>query len=460
MYRNIFLVGGWTVASRLTGFLRDMALAALLGGGALDDAYVAAIKLPNQFRQIFGEGSFNAAYLPTYTRVLEAGGPEEAGRFASQVFTLLILSQVALLCLVYLDMPLLVRLTSPGFVSQPEKFAQAVAMSRVMFPYIAFIAVFALHQGTLNANNTWGAPASAPAAANVCMIAFLGFAALFPKVSPENRQHGELGISRLRRYPTRHRHGRRAPARPARAADLAALDARNPQIPLDAGAGDRHFRELSDRRARRPDCGLAFTHRRSLRHQLRRSALSIARRGHRYRHRLGAAQGNVGPRRPWRRSRRARRSKPGRFTDAGARRSLHRGLSSHSQTSSSRSPSSTAPSRPMRPSRPLECLRLMRLACRLCWSTGSPRRAFCRAATPRRRSRSRWSASPSMWRSRSRCFGRSARRAWRWRPRPDSGSRSPASLRSPAGAAGRPRTPACSRPPRRRCLRLARLRLR
>ena len=184
MYRNIFLVGGWTVASRLTGFLRDMALAALMGGGALNDAYVAAIKLPNQFRQIFGEGSFNAAYLPTYTRVLKAGGREEADKFASHIFTLLILSQIALLGLVYLDMPLLVRLTSPGFVSQPDKFAEAVAMSRIMFPYIAFIAVFALHQGTLNANNAWGAPAFAPAAANVCMIAFLAFAAFFPKVSP------------------------------------------------------------------------------------------------------------------------------------------------------------------------------------------------------------------------------------------------------------------------------------
>ena len=184
MYRNIFLVGSWTIASRLTGFLRDMALAALMGGGALNDAYVAAIKLPNQFRQIFGEGSFNSAYLPTYTRVLESAGPEAASRFASQVFTLVILSQIALLGIVYLDMPLLVRLTSPGFVSQPDKFAQAVAMSRIMFPYIAFIAVFALHQGTLNANNAWGAPAFAPAAANVCMIAFLGFAAFFPKASP------------------------------------------------------------------------------------------------------------------------------------------------------------------------------------------------------------------------------------------------------------------------------------
>ena len=81
MVRNIFSVGGWTIVSRLTGFFRDMALAALLGGGALNDAYVAAIKLPNQFRQIFGEGSFNAAYLPTYTSVLEREGPRGGGPF-------------------------------------------------------------------------------------------------------------------------------------------------------------------------------------------------------------------------------------------------------------------------------------------------------------------------------------------------------------------------------------------
>ena len=295
MYRNIFLVGGWTIASRLTGFLRDIALAALLGGGALNDAYVAAIKLPNQFRQIFGEGSFNAAYLPTYTRVLEASGPEEAGRFASQVFTLLVLSQIALLGLVYLDMPLLVRLTSPGFVSQPEKFAQAVAMSRIMFPYIAFIAVFALHQGTLNANNAWGV---------ACFRACRG-QCLHDRVSRLRRflsealagggEHGELGISRFRRDPARHRHGRRAPARAPRAADLAALDAGYPALLLDAGAGDRHFGELSDRRARRPDCRFAAADRRPLRHQLRRPALSIAGRRHRHRHRLGAAEGNVGP---------------------------------------------------------------------------------------------------------------------------------------------------------------------
>ena len=199
MVRNIFSVGGWTIVSRLTGFFRDMALAALLGGGALNDAYVAAIKLPNQFRQIFGEGSFNAAYLPTYTSVLEKKGREDAGHFASQVFTLLILSQIALLALVYLDMPLLVRLTSPGFVSEPEKFAHAVEMSRIMFPYIAFIAVFALHQGTLNANNSWGAPGRRACRGQCLHDRLPRLRRLVPNDLAGRRQHGELGLSRLGR---------------------------------------------------------------------------------------------------------------------------------------------------------------------------------------------------------------------------------------------------------------------
>ena len=176
-------------------------------------------------------------------------------------------------------------------------------MSRIMFPYIAFIAVFALHQGTLNANNAWGAPAFAPAAANVCMIAFLAFAAFFPKVSPGVASMASWGFLASGATQLVDRHGRRAATRSARAADLAALDPGDPALLLDAGAGDRHFGELSDRRARRPDRRLAAADRRPLRHQLRRPALSVARRRHRHRHRLGAAPGNVGARRSRRRAR-------------------------------------------------------------------------------------------------------------------------------------------------------------
>ncbi len=385
MYRNIFLVGGWTVASRLTGFVRDIALAALLGGGALNDAYVAAIKLPNQFRQIFGEGSFNAAYLPTYTRVLEASGPEEAGRFASQVFTLLVLSQIALLGLVYLDMPLLVRLTSPGFVSQPDKFAQAVAMSRIMFPYIAFIAVFALHQGTLNANNAWGSPASAPAAANVCMIAFLGFAAFFPKLSPGVGSMASWGFL----------------ASGATQLAIVMVDARRrgllerltwpswtPDIrrffwmlgPAIGISASYQIGALADQivGSLLPTGGLSAISYADRLYQLPGGVIVIA---------TGSVllEGNVGPCRTRRRTGRARRPEPRRFADVWRSALRSWSLFFSFPTSSSRSPSSTAPSRRARPTRPRACSRPMRLACRRCWSTGSLPRAFCRAATRRRR---------------------------------------------------------------------------
>ena len=180
MYRNMLSVGGFTLLSRLTGFFRDMMQAAFLGGGGLNDAYVAAFKLPNQFRQIFAEGAFNPAYVPSYSRVLQTEGREEAGRFASQVFTLLVLSQIVLIALVYLDTPLLVRLTSPGWVTQPDKFDRAVEMTRVMFPYLGFITIVSLHQGTLNANGAFAAAAFAPVLLNLCVIGFVSVSFFFP----------------------------------------------------------------------------------------------------------------------------------------------------------------------------------------------------------------------------------------------------------------------------------------
>ena len=132
-------------------------------------------------------------------------------------------------------------------------------------------------------------------------------------------------------------------------------------------------------------------------------------------HWLGAAPGNVGPGRPRRCPGRDGRSEPRRFADAGARRSVHRGVSSHSLTSSLRSPS-TALFKASATQQAAE-RRLMRSpVCRLCWSTESRRRAFVARRYGDTASRSRSSASPSMWRSRSRCFGPWARRAWRWRP--------------------------------------------
>ena len=94
VFRQFFSVGGFTALSRLTGFLREMAISALMGAGPLADAYFVALRLPNQFRAIFGEGAFNSAYVPTYSRLLTSRRPRAArALFASRVLTLLALSQ-------------------------------------------------------------------------------------------------------------------------------------------------------------------------------------------------------------------------------------------------------------------------------------------------------------------------------------------------------------------------------
>ena len=90
MYKHLLSVGGFTLLSRLTGFLRDVMLGAVLGAGWLADAFYIAFRLPNHFRAIFGEGAFNAAYVPSYSRVLETEGPSQAKHFSSQIFTLLL----------------------------------------------------------------------------------------------------------------------------------------------------------------------------------------------------------------------------------------------------------------------------------------------------------------------------------------------------------------------------------
>ncbi len=180
MYRSLFSVGALTLLSRLTGFARDLALAAVLGAGAVNDAFVVAFRLPNQFRAIFGEGAFNTAYVPSYSRVLATEGDDEAKRFSSQIFTLLLGSQLVLLALAFAWTPWFVDLMAPGFAAEPEKFALAVRMTRITFPYLLFITLVTLHSGTLNAHGRFAAAAFAPVLLNVAIVGFLSLAWLFP----------------------------------------------------------------------------------------------------------------------------------------------------------------------------------------------------------------------------------------------------------------------------------------
>jgi len=180
MYRSLVSVGGFTLLSRLTGFGRDLALGAILGADALNDAFVVAFRLPNQFRAIFGEGAFNTAYVPSYSRVLTTEGPEEAKHFSSQIFTLLLVSQLVLLALALAFTPFFVELIAPGFQADPDKFALAVRITRITFPYLLFITLVTLHSGTLNAHGRFAVAAFAPVLLNLAIIGFLSVAFLFP----------------------------------------------------------------------------------------------------------------------------------------------------------------------------------------------------------------------------------------------------------------------------------------
>jgi putative peptidoglycan lipid II flippase len=173
MIQRILTVGGFTLLSRLTGFFRDIILAAVLGAGPAADAFFVALRLPNHFRAIFAEGAFNAAFVPGYARVREQEGPERAALFADRIFTLLLASQIVLLAIALVFTPSVIDVLAPGFRADRGRFALAVELTRVTFPYLLLITLVTLYGGILNSLQRFAAAAAAPILLNVALIAAL-----------------------------------------------------------------------------------------------------------------------------------------------------------------------------------------------------------------------------------------------------------------------------------------------
>lgn len=180
MLQRILTVGGWTLVSRVTGFLRDVVMAAVLGAGPVADAFLVAFRLPNHFRAIFAEGAFAAAFVPRYARTLEKDGLDRARAFADRLAAAMVVLQLVLLAIALAFTPQVVGLLAPGLVRDPERFELAVALARITFPYLALISLESLIAGTLNANQRFAAAAAAPVLLNLCMISALLMAGLFP----------------------------------------------------------------------------------------------------------------------------------------------------------------------------------------------------------------------------------------------------------------------------------------
>src|ERR1043166_7878039 len=180
MLGRIFTVGGYTLLSRLTGFARDIMLAAILGAGPVADAFFVALRLPNHFRAIFAEGAFNAAFIPAYARVRVASGTDAVRVFGDRIFTLLLASQIVLLGVALMFTPAVIDLLAPGFSKEPGKFALAVELTRITFPYLLLVSLVTLYGGILNALDRFAAAAAAPILLNLSMIMTLALAAYFP----------------------------------------------------------------------------------------------------------------------------------------------------------------------------------------------------------------------------------------------------------------------------------------
>jgi putative peptidoglycan lipid II flippase len=174
--RNVTIVGGAALASRIAGFVRDMFVAAMLGAGAVADAYVAAFLIPNLFRRLIGEGAFNAAYVPIFTRRRAEGGKESAARFAGAALSLLVVLGVLILLVAEFAMPAIIAAIAPGFVGDARKFADAVAFGRILFPFVAVVLVVALFTGTLNAIGRYAVAAATPLILNLLLIGALLYA--------------------------------------------------------------------------------------------------------------------------------------------------------------------------------------------------------------------------------------------------------------------------------------------
>lgn len=168
--RGFLTVGGWTMASRLLGFIRDIVIAATLGAGPVAEAFLVAFSLPNMFRRFFAEGAFNMAFVPMFSKRVEAG--ENPHEFARDAFTGLATILIGFTVIAQVFMPALVLAMAAGFDGD-ERLGLAVLFGRIAFPYILFISLGALLSGVLNAIGRFSAAAAAPVLLNVIFITAL-----------------------------------------------------------------------------------------------------------------------------------------------------------------------------------------------------------------------------------------------------------------------------------------------
>ena len=177
------VVGGMTLTSRVTGLLRDVVFSHVLGAGVAADTFLLAFRVPNFFRRLSAEGAFSQAFVPVLARyhaeAERTGDPAPLRRFvaatAGNLGVVLLVGTV----LGVVGAAVLAAVFMAGFLRDPEQFALAVDLTRIVFPYAACISLVALAGGVLNVHNRYAVPAFTPVLLNTALVVAALAAAAF-----------------------------------------------------------------------------------------------------------------------------------------------------------------------------------------------------------------------------------------------------------------------------------------
>ncbi len=159
----------FVIISRLLGYLRDVLIAIFLGSGPIADAFFVAFRIPNTFRRLFSEGSFNAAFVPSYSAEI-VKGKSKAQIFANDIFNFLMLGLLLLVILIEIFMPGFIYIIAPGFYEDQNKLELTIQLTRIIFPFLLFISLASFFSAILNSHNKFGVAAAAPIILNLILI--------------------------------------------------------------------------------------------------------------------------------------------------------------------------------------------------------------------------------------------------------------------------------------------------
>ena len=173
LMKSMAVTGGMTLVSRISGLVRDMIFARMIGAGAgvAADAFYVAFRIPNFLRRIFGEGAFSQAFIPIFSEYRARDDLARTREFVSHVTGILSITLVIVTAIGTLAAPLVVLILAPGYLANLTKYHLTVQMLRIMFPYLLFISLVSMASGILNTFGRFAIPAFTPVLLNLSMIA-------------------------------------------------------------------------------------------------------------------------------------------------------------------------------------------------------------------------------------------------------------------------------------------------